>query len=47
MCEVFSRNRCLGCEALSPEYDIDKVKYQCEIYKEEMKEDKQCKNIGQ
>lgn len=32
MCEVFSANKCLGCVGL--EYDIDKVKKYCEIYRE-------------
>lgn len=34
-CEIFDREKCLGCVAL--EYDVDKVKKQCETYKELMK----------
>lgn len=37
MCEVFLKNRCNGCVALDPQYDIDKTKLQCEKYKEETK----------
>ena len=35
-CEVFNMRRCFGCVGLDPQYDIDKLKLQCEIYKEEM-----------
>lgn len=35
MCEVFEKGRCFGCIGLSPEYDIDKLKYECETYKQE------------
>lgn len=34
-CEIFDKNKCLGCEALI--YEIDKVKIQCETYRELMK----------
>ena len=44
-CEIFNKNKCLGCEALARE-DLDNLKHKCEIYREEMKE-KICKNIGQ
>lgn len=38
-CEVFSRNRCLGCIALVQD-NIDELKQLCEIYKEETKIDR-------
>ena len=28
---------CFGCIGLDPQYDIDKIKLQCEVYKEETK----------
>lgn len=34
MCEIFNEGHCLGCEGLA--YDIDKLKYECEFYKEQM-----------
>ena len=37
-CIVFERGKCNGCIGLDPQYDIDKIKKQCETYKEEMKE---------
>lgn len=38
-CEVFDRkiNGCCGCNGLDPQYDIEKIKEQCETYQEEMK----------
>lgn len=39
-CEIFERNCCLGCEALSPELNIDRLKYQCEKYLELTKYEK-------
>ena len=30
----------LGAFGLDPQYDIDKIKHQCETYKEEMKYEK-------
>lgn len=36
MCEVFERKRCFGCIGLDPQYDIEKIKLQCETYQEEM-----------
>lgn len=36
-CEVFEKKRCFGCVGLDPQYDIDSIKKQCEIYHEEMK----------
>ena len=40
-CEVFNKGRCFGCVGLDPQYDIDKIKKQCETYKEEMNEGEQ------
>ena len=37
-CEIWIKGRCFGCIGLDPQYDIDKIKKQCETYKEEMKE---------
>lgn len=39
-CEVFDKKRCFGCVGLDPQYDIDKIKHQCEWYKQEMKFEK-------
>lgn len=36
-CEVFNKGRCFGCEGLARD-DIDILKKQCEVYKEETKE---------
>ena len=36
MCEIFLKNKCFGCVGLDPQYDIDKIKKECETYKEEM-----------
>lgn len=36
MCEVFLRNKCLGCQALERLEDIDKAKVSCEDYKKYM-----------
>lgn len=38
-CEIFNRNLCLGCIALAQD-NIDELKLQCEIYREEMKLEK-------
>ena len=38
-CEVFNKNRCLGCIGLA-QNNIDELKKICEIYKEEMKLEK-------
>lgn len=40
MCEIFLRNKCTGCVGLDPQYDIDRIKYKCELYREEMKVEK-------
>lgn len=34
-CEVFEDGYCLGCVGLDPQYNIDEIKKQCEIYREE------------
>ena len=39
-CEIWIKGRCFGCIGLDPQYDIDKIKHQCETYKEEMKYEK-------
>ena len=39
-CEVFNKGRCFGCIGLDPQYDIDKIKLQCEVYKKETKYEK-------
>lgn len=38
MCELFMNNKCLGCEGL--QYDIDKLKLECETYKKEIQNEK-------
>ena len=40
ICEVFERGRCFGCVGLDTQYDINKIKKQCETYQEEMKYEK-------
>ena len=37
-CEIFDRGYCMGCAGL--EFDIDKLKLQCEFYQKEMKIEK-------
>lgn len=32
-CEVFEQQKCLGCEGLNPELDINKLKWKCEEYR--------------